>query len=76
MGPPLRMRASPRSEFMSRCGPQAREHLEARIAIGRHAVLDLEITHGPHGVLADAPVGPVRVKSQRGQAALDFLHLG
>src|SRR5262245_65202299 len=56
---------------------QPREKLHAGITVGRlHADFALEIAHGNHGVVADAPIGAAGVETERGQALLDFLHFG
>src|SRR5262247_3492298 len=56
---------------------QPRQKLHAGITVGRlHADFALEIAHGNHGVVADAPIGAAGVEAEVSQALLDFLHLG
>ena len=56
---------------------QARQKLQASIAIGGlHADLALKVADREHGVVADPAIGATGVETERGEALLDFLHLG
>src|SRR6478672_12308605 len=56
---------------------QPRQKFHAGIAVGwLHADFALEIAHGNHGVIADAPVGAAGIEPERGQTLLGLLDFG
>src|SRR6476659_1312027 len=57
--------------------PQAREHLQPGVAVGRvHSVLLLEGEHCAHGIRTRASVDAVGLEPALVQPPLDLLHLG